>query len=257
VYFAPNTDQGFIDAVTTAIHDTVNRPSVISISWGGAESTWTAQAMNQMEQAFTDAAMLGVTVTVAAGDNGSTDGVTDGQQHVDFPASAPHALACGGTHLILDGTRRKSETVWGGTTGDGATGGGISDVFAVPAYQDAAHVPPSVNPGGRVGRGVPDVGGDADPDTGDPIRVDGQEIVVGGTSAVAPLWAALVARCNQALGRDAGDIHAALYATELACTDITSGSNGSYSAKKGWDACTGLGAPEGTAILAALKAPAT
>jgi kumamolisin len=257
VYFAPNTDQGFIDAVTTAIHDTVNRPSVISISWGGAESTWTAQAMNQMEQAFTDAAMLGVTVTVAAGDNGSTDGVTDGQQHVDFPASAPHALACGGTHLILDGTRRKSETVWGGTTGDGATGGGISDVFAVPAYQDAAHVPPSVNPGGRVGRGVPDVGGDADPETGYAIRVDGQEIVVGGTSAVAPLWAALVARCNQALGRDAGDIHAALYATELACTDITSGSNGSYSAKKGWDACTGLGAPEGTAILAALKAPAT
>jgi kumamolisin len=99
VYFAPNTDQGFIDAVTTAINDTTNKPSIVSISWGGAESTWTAQAMQQMEAAFTDAATLGVTILVAAGDNGSTDSVTDGSQHVDFPASAPHALGCGGTSL--------------------------------------------------------------------------------------------------------------------------------------------------------------
>jgi kumamolisin len=254
VYFAPNTDRGFIDAVTTAIHDTTHRPSVISISWGGPESTWTTQAMNQMEQAFTDAAALGVTVTVAAGDNGSTDGVTDGKQHVDFPASAPHALACGGTHLALDGGQREAETVWGGTTGDGATGGGISDVFALPAYQAGASIPPSANPGARVGRGVPDVAGDADPETGYAIRVDGQQIVVGGTSAVAPLWAALVARLNQALGRDVGDIHATLYATRGVCTDITSGSNGAYSARAGWDACTGLGAPEGTTILDALRA---
>jgi kumamolisin len=256
VYFAPNTDQGFLDAVTTAVHDTTNRPSVVSISWGGPESTWTTQAMRQMEQAFTDAATLGVTVTVAAGDNGSTDGVTDGLQHVDFPASAPHALACGGTHLALGASGPSGETVWGGTAGDGATGGGISDVFAVPAYQSGAHVPPSVNPGGRVGRGVPDVAGDADPQTGYAVRVDGQAIVVGGTSAVAPLWAALVARCNQALGRDAGDIHAALYGTTGVCTDITSGSNGAYAAGPGWDACTGLGSPNGTAILAALRAAA-
>ena len=97
VYFAPNTDQGFIDAVSTAVHDTANGPSVLSISWGGPEDTWTGQARTQMEQAMTEAAALGVTVTVAAGDNGSTDGVNDGKQHVDFPASAPHALACGGT----------------------------------------------------------------------------------------------------------------------------------------------------------------
>ncbi len=151
VYFAPNTDQGFLDAVTTAVHDTVHRPSVVSISWGGPESTWTAQAMDEMETAFTAAAALGVTILAAAGDNGSTDGVTDGLQHADFPASAPHALACGGT--TLNGT---TEVVWNSlSTGGGGTGGGISDHFALPSYQAAANVPASANPGGRVGRGSP------------------------------------------------------------------------------------------------------
>src|SRR6202167_5643810 len=93
VYFAPNTDQGFLDAVTTAIHDTTNKPSVISISWGGPESSWTAQSMTAMDEAFQAAATMGITVCVAAGDNGSSDGVTDGADHVDFPASSPHALA--------------------------------------------------------------------------------------------------------------------------------------------------------------------
>jgi kumamolisin len=255
VYFAPNTDQGFLDAVTTAIHDTTHRPSVVSISWGGPESTWTSQAMQQMEEAFTAGAALGVTVTVAAGDNGSTDGVTDGLQHVDFPASAPHALACGGTHLALsDTTVTAPETVWGGTAGDGASGGGVSDVFALPAYQAAAHVPPSLNPGGRIGRGVPDVAGDADPETGYSIRVDGGQMVVGGTSAVAPLWAALIVRLNQVAGRDVGDIHPTLYASPGAFTDILTGSNGSYQAGPGWDPCTGLGTPLGDKIAAILTA---
>ena len=204
VYFAPNTDQGFLDAVTTAVHDTTRRPSVVSISWGGPESTWTAQAMTQMEAAFAAAAAMGVTVTVAAGDNGSTDGVTDGLQHVDFPASALHALACGGTSLLMSGISIESETVWNDGTSGGAGGGGISDVFAVPAYQASAGVPPSVNPGGHAGRGVPDVCGDADPDTGYTIRVDGQTIPIGGTSAVAPLWAGLVALLNEGLGHSVG-----------------------------------------------------
>src|SRR5215469_6843146 len=104
VYFAPNTDQGFLDAVTTAVHDTVRKPTVISISWGGPESTWTSQALNAFEQAFQDAALLGVTVCCAAGDNGSSDGVNDGNAHVDFPASSPNALACGGTRLESSGT---------------------------------------------------------------------------------------------------------------------------------------------------------
>jgi kumamolisin len=100
----PTPDQGFLDAVSTAVHHDTRRPSVVSISWGGAESTWAAQAMDEMEQALADAAAMGVTVAVAAGDSGSTDGRSDGLQHVDFPASAPHALGCGGTRpVLLDG----------------------------------------------------------------------------------------------------------------------------------------------------------
>jgi kumamolisin len=255
VYFAPNTDQGFLDAVSTAIHDTTNRPSVVSISWGGAESTWTGQAMNEMEASFTAAASLGVTVTAAAGDSGSTDGVNDGLQHADFPASAPHALACGGTSLPGPGS---DEVVWNSlASGGGATGGGISDQFGLPAYQSNARVPPSANPGGRVGRGVPDVAGDADPATGYSVRVDGQHMVVGGTSAVAPLWAGLVARLNHALGTPVGFLQPRLYTAVAAATfrDVTVGSNGAYHAGSGWDPCTGLGSPNGTALLAALRAP--
>lgn len=259
VYFAPNTDQGFIDAVSAAAHDTTNRPSVISISWGGPESTWTVQAMNQMEQAFTSAAAMGVTVTVAAGDNGSTDGVSDGLQHVDFPASAPHALGCGGTHLDAHGSTIVAESVWNDGPGQGATGGGVSDVFPVPSYQDQASVPPSANPGGHVGRGVPDVAGDADPDSGYSVRVDGETIPIGGTSAVAPLWAGLVALLNEGLGRPVGWLQPFLYSSAAtgALRDIVDGSNGAYSAAPGWDACTGLGSPKGAALLAAMREAAS
>lgn len=256
VYFAPNTSQGFVDAVSTATHDTDNRPSVISISWGSPESTWTTAAMQQLEQTLAAAAAIGVTVTVAAGDNGSTDGVGDGQQHVDFPASAPHALACGGTSVISQANAITSETVWN-DPGDGATGGGISAVFPLPSYQSSAHVPPSANPGGASGRGVPDVAGDADPQTGYTVRVDGQTMVVGGTSAVAPLWAGLVALFNQALGHGAGFLNPVLYSSAQAAGDlhdITSGNNGAYSAGPGWDACTGLGSPDGARLLETLTA---
>ncbi len=254
VYFAPNTDQGFIDAVTTAVNDGTRKPSVVSISWGSAESTWSASAMKQMEQAFAAAAAMGVTVTVAAGDNGSGDGVNDGLAHVDFPASAPHALGCGGTHLVASGAIIEAETVWDDGPGGGATGGGVSAVFAVPAYQQGAGVPPSANPGRGAGRGVPDVCGDADPATGYVVRVDGQTMVIGGTSAVAPLWAGLVALLNEALGRPVGFLQPFLYSAAAVpgLRDITKGSNGAYSAGPGWDACTGLGSPDGTKLLAAL-----
>ena len=135
VYFTSNTSQGFLDAITQAVHDTVNKPSVISISWGGPESTWTAQAIEQFDQAFQAAAALGITVTVAAGDNGSSDGVDDGQAHVDFPASSPNVLACGGTRLNANLTQISSEVVWN-EPNEGATGGGISDSFPLPTYQD-------------------------------------------------------------------------------------------------------------------------
>ncbi|HTW07460.1 MAG TPA: S53 family peptidase [Acidimicrobiales bacterium] len=260
VYFTPNTDQGFIDAVSTAVHDSARNPSVVSISWGGPESTWTEQAMQQMESAFAAAAAMGVTVTVAAGDNGSSDGVNDGLAHVDFPASAPHALACGGTTLQVQGGRIIAETVWNDGAGHGAGGGGISVVFAVPSYQQDADIPPSVNPGGQPGRGVPDVAGDADPETGYVVRVDGQQMTIGGTSAVAPLWAALVVLLNQAIGQPVGFLQPFLYSGGgmAALHPITEGNNGAYSAGPGtgWNACSGLGSPMGQALLLALRGAA-
>ena len=249
VYFAPNTDQGFLDALSTAVHDSTNKPSVVSISWGQSEDSWTAQARTQMEQTLTDAASLGVTVTVAAGDNGSADGVTDGQQHVDFPASAPHALACGGTSLQAANGQITSESVWNDGSGGGATGGGVSRQFALPSYQSAAQVPDNVD-SNATGRGVPDVAGNADPQTGYQILVDGNQETIGGTSAVAPLWAGLIARLNQSLGKPVGFLQPQLYPLlgSAAFHDITSGNNGSYSAGPGWDACTGLGSPDGSAL---------
>jgi len=121
VYFAPNTDAGFLDAVNTAIHDTLNKPSAVSISWGGAESGWTNQAMQAMDQAFQDAAAFGVTICCASGDNGSTDGVDDGLLHVDFPASSPYAVACGGTRLEGSGSTITNEIVWN----EGVSGGAL------------------------------------------------------------------------------------------------------------------------------------
>ena len=261
VYFAPNTDAGFLNAITTATHDTTNKPSVISISWGGPESSWTNQAMQAMNSALQAAAALGVTVCCAAGDNGSTDGVSDGNFHVDFPASATYALACGGTRLTGSGSTIASETVWNDGANGGATGGGVSDVFPLPSWQANAQVPPSANPGGRVGRGVPDVAGDADPATGYQVLVDGQQFAIGGTSAVAPLWAGLIALANQTIGHPAGFINPILYSLNSqadAFRDITSGNNdidGSgqvYQAKAGWDACTGLGSPHAGNLIAAL-----
>ncbi|MDQ6948408.1 MAG: S53 family peptidase, partial [Actinomycetota bacterium] len=254
VYFAPNSEQGFVDAITAAAHDTINKPSVISISWGGAESNWTQQAIQQVEQAFIAATAMGVTACTACGDNGSADRVADGKQHTDFPASAPHALGCGGTSLQATGSQITSETVWNNGPTGGATGGGISDVWPVPAYQPSAILPPSANDGQKR-RGVPDVAGNADPNTGWTVRVDGQMIVVGGTSAVAPMWAGLIALFNQALGRPLGFLHPSLYSPAAAATffDITQGNNGAYQAGTGWDACTGLGSPNGVALLAALQ----
>jgi len=254
VYFAPNTDRGFLDAITKAVHDTQNNPAVLSISWGGPEADWTPQALESFDQAFQDAALLGVTVCCAAGDNGSSDGLDDGLAHVDFPASSPHALACGGTRLIAL-PQGILETAWNDAQG-GATGGGISAVFPLPAYQQQANVPPSVNPGDGVGRGVPDVAGNADPDSGYRVRIDGIDTVLGGTSAVAPLWAGLVALLNQALQRRVGFLNPALYgsgvAQSQALRDIVSGANGDYAAGPGWDACTGLGTPNGASLLAQL-----
>src|SRR6266571_950626 len=263
VYFAPNSDQGFIDAISEAA---AARPAPISISWGQSEDSWTAQGRIAMDAAIADAAALGVTVCVASGDNGSGDAVNDGQAHVDFPASSPHALGCGGTKLLANPATGviSSEVVWNETAAnEGAGGGGVSDEFPLPSWQADAGVPAraggSGSGSGSGGRGVPDVAGNADPVTGYQIYSGGKAQVVGGTSAVAPLWAALVGRLAEATGQRFGLIQTLLYAwvTPGAAVpgfrDIISGNNGAYTAGPGWDACSGLGSPDGTALLTRLQ----
>ena len=278
VYFAPNSDSGFVDAISQAAQATP-APIAISISWGQSEDSWTAQGRSAMDSAMADAAALGITVCVASGDNGSGDAVSDGQPHVDFPASSPHALGCGGTKLLADPATGviSSEVVWNETAAnEGAGGGGVSDEYALPSWQANAGVPPRADgsagsagstgstgsagsASGAGGRGVPDVAGNADPATGYQIYSGGQAQVVGGTSAVAPLWAALISRLAQATGQRFGLVQTLLYAGVApgvgmaGFRDITSGNNGAYTAGPGWDACSGLGSPDGTALLSRLQ----
>jgi kumamolisin len=272
VYFAPNTDQGFSDAISDAINATPT-PIVVSISWGGAESSWSSQSMSAMNQTISDAATLGATVTVAAGDNGSSDNPssTSGVA-VDFPASSPYSLACGGTTLIGNTATNTitSEVVWNElASNEGATGGGVSVVYAEPTWQQNAGVPASAAGGTGIGgaatpgRGVPDVAGNADPVTGYQVVVDGQPQPIGGTSAVAPLWAGLIARLAQATGTRFGLLQPLIYADitpGVAATgfnDIVEGDNGAYKAGPGWDPCSGLGSPNGTALLSLLSSSPT
>lgn len=250
VYFAPNTDAGFIDAVSQAVHDAVNKPSVVSISWGGPESSWTAQAISAFNDVLQAAASLGVTVCVASGDSGSDDGVSDGGDHVDFPASSPYVLACGGTRVQASDGEIISEVVWN-DAGGGATGGGASSVFALPAWQQGLTLTRTAGGASALTRrGVPDVSGDADPETGYQVRIDGQDLVYGGTSAVAPLWAGLVARINQIKGDPVGFINPQLYKGRAALRAITQGDNGDFAASPGWNACAGLGSPDGAEVAA-------
>jgi len=157
---------------------------------------------------------------------------------------------------VLDATGNhiSDEETWNDlATGGGATGGGVSQVFALPPWQQNANVPAA--PNGTLGRGVPDVAGDADPNSGYQIVVDSQPGVVGGTSAVAPLWAGLIAVINQQLSHAVGYLNPLLYTANIEVTfhDITAGNNGGYQAGAGWDPCTGLGTPDGAALLAALS----
>jgi len=212
VYFAHNlTDADFSDAILAAVHDAVNKPSVISISWGGPEDEASGQFQEAMKTALEDAQSLNITVLVASGDNGAADMAPtdannqvpwDGKAHVDFPASSPLVLACGATHIDLSGTTLAGEGAWNQGFADtdpdvnsfGSVGGGISDVFTPPpSWQASLTLPPSAN-GGPAGRGVPDVTGNGDPSSGYSVRVDGKPGVIGGTSAVAPLWAGLITR---------------------------------------------------------------
>jgi len=269
VYFAPDaSDQSFLGVMNAMVHDAVNRPNIISISWGGPEDETTDQFRNEFDQLLQSAAQMGITVCSAAGDNGSADFAAndanwDHHAHVDFPSSSPNILACGGTQITASKTAISKEIVWHDGPNDG-TGGGVSRKFPQPAYQNNIDKQAAVNPAGPVMRGVPDVAGDAAPGSGYQVLCDGQRFPdasqslppVGGTSAVAPLWAGLMARINQGLPNPAGFVNALLYkvpASAAAFNNITTGNNGDYKAGKGWNACTGLGSPNGQNLLKALQ----
>lgn len=261
VYFTEFSEQGWVDAISQAATDAQTDPSVLSISYGNPEngggSAWTAMAVKQVSQAFEAAAAAGRTVCCAAGDSGAADEPNTTSVHVDFPASSPWVLGCGGTRLTVTGGRITSEVVWNDlASGNGATGGGVSVVFPRPTWQSGVKADPL--PGVTVpsdGRGVPDVASLADPQTPYVIMGPGGTLEqVGGTSAAAPLWSALTGRLNQALGARVGLLNPLLYSQlHGALRDITTGSNGGYEATAGWDACTGWGSPGGSALLAALE----
>jgi kumamolisin len=233
VIFAGNTNTGFADAINAAASHS-SKPAVCSISWGGPENQWDKLSMNAMEAAFAAAKTAKMTVLVAAGDNGSSDG--EAGVHVDYPASSTLVIGCGGTTLHATGTTIISETTWNDGTQGGATGGGYSAVFPRPSWQTFKNM----------ARGVPDVAGNADPYTGYVILVDGKTQVVGGTSAVAPLFSALVALLVKQNGSPLGFLNNQWYEKPNDFRDITMGNNGAFKAGVGWNPTTGLGVPIGT-----------
>lgn len=227
VYFAANTDTGFIAAVQQAVTDKVD---FISISWGGPESSWPTSTVQQFTQVFASAKAAGITVFVAAGDNGSKDGTRT--NIADYPASDPNVVGCGGTRLVLNSAgARASEVVWDDNPSSDATGGGVSKLFP--------------------GRTVPDVAGNADPVTGYTVVVDGETGVIGGTSAVAPLYAGMSAVLKQLYGKSF-DFNAVVAANPTVCFDVTVGNNGGYKAGPGRDDVSGWGVVDFGKLLAVL-----
>jgi kumamolisin len=261
VYFTPNNDTGIADGVANAVHDRTNRPSVVVITWGEAEKNWPLQARRSLDAVLHDAVRLGITVVAASGDSLATAGLFDAA-HVVYPASSPYVLSCGGTQISLDqaATAITAEVVW--NDGTHGTGGGISDFYSVPTFQAKANLPPSVN-GGRRGRGVPDIAAAAAEINGYRVTLGNDEVVTSGTSAATPLWGAFIALLNQRRGRSLGFVNDVLYQKTNLLRAITSGNNMNlgigYQAgpDPGWNACTGLGVPNGAAMIAALAAPAS
>ncbi len=235
VFFAP--DASFATAVRAAAAHP-SKPSACSISWGAPENRWADSDVSAMEAALTEAATAGMTVLAAAGDNGSGDG--EQGHHVDYPASSPQVLGCGGTSLRATGGVIHSETVWKDGSRGGSTGGGFSARFKQPNYQSAIK---------HLTRGVPDLAGDADPNTGYVIMVDGRTEVIGGTSAVAPLMSAMVAVLCRARNKRLGACHEMLYTQPSLFRDVILGNNGAFAASSGWDPTTGLGVPIGAKLV--------
>jgi kumamolisin len=242
-YLAPETPKGWYDAFSKAIFDPC-APSVINCSWGSAEDDTPQSSMISLDQLFQKAALKGVTVCASAGDFGNG-------QPSHFPATSPHVLACGGSSVDTGLTR---ETSWYEVISNGtlsvtmAGGGGSSQFFQVPSWQTAV--------AGQTGRGYPDVAAKSDVMTGYDVLVTGFDLPMGGTSAAAPMWAGLVAAINETLGRPTGYLTPLLYSAgfSTALKAITQSGGGTCQPSSGWNPCTGLGSPVGTALLAALSA---
>jgi len=232
VYATPDDERGVLDGIRSALFDEEHSPSVLSISFGYAEQLWTPVALKILDELFTVAALLGVTIFCASGDHGAQVDAA-GQPHVLAPASSPFAHACGGT--ILSGAGYATESGWANS------GGGYSAAFSAPPWQNA----------GLPGRGVPDVAAQVNP--GYTVFIDGAPIALGGTSAAAPMWAALTARLNQRIGKPVGFFAPVLYATPAVLAPVLAGGNDRYACGPGWNPCTGLGVPIGDAIENALR----
>lgn len=288
MYWGGNDNQGMLNTISAAIHASPT-PTAISQSWGDAESTYGSDhSLGAINEALRDGAALGVTFCNASGDTGSynpTSGsgtadpaIVKTQANVLFPASSPYALSCGATTLFADLTTNtaNTETVWnllgleriqtGSIVTDGVSnngtrnvplatgtsGGGISAYFPTPQWQKHVELPEALGGKHRSGRGCPDVSG---PGMGYLMIQDGVVTWGGGTSAVGPVWSALLARLAQALGRPFGLLQPLVYPTVAGQTaypgfrGIVEGTNFAYNANPGWNACTGLGVPQGTALL--------
>jgi kumamolisin len=251
VYFAPNHINSLAEVVRQAISDTENRPRVLSISWGSAEKFWTGPARDAVESAFAEASNLGISIVAAVGDALATAELEDGLAHVLFPASSPLVLACGGTQF--DSSR---EMIWNEIVE--GTGGGISDIFDVPEYQKIVDLPVSFNDK-KTRRGIPDVSAAAGRTPGYNIVLNDRVLTKEGTSAGAPLWAALIAMANATRGVPAGLIHPHLYKHPELCRQIVEGNNRKdgigYDAGPGWNACSGLGVPHAGTVEGLVAMP--
>lgn len=260
IIFAKNSEQGFIDAIGRGAFplETETPNQAISISWGQPIEDWSAQGKRGMNLALKKAALKGVSVFAASGDDGAVDRPGKGEFTVDYPAADPYVTGTGGTRLVLKDGKLESEVVWNDR--HGSTGGGISP-DEVPEFQKNLKLPRATDAKeDKIGRGVPDVAGNASQSTGYKIRVRGNNEVVGGTSAVAPLYAALAVRINEGLGggKTVGYMNPFLYEQGLSgkaqfFRDITTGHNNGYDASKGWDPVTGWGSLDGEKLLQAYK----
>lgn len=254
LYFAQNTKRGWLDALVTALADERDAPSIVSLSYGQPESSFSTAEIACFEEIFIAAALIGMTVIVASGDSGPTYGAADGKLEVGYPASSRFVLACGGTELPIAGTRITRERVWNAAQ-DRLTGGGFSTRHPLPAWQRrplrAALKRYRDRYAAAQGRGTPDLVAMAQP--GFPVVRDGVQAAGGGTSAVAPFIAALVARINQRLdGSQAGLFTPLLYEhgeERQVFREIRSGDIWPFRPSGGWDPSVGLGAPKGSELM--------